>query len=131
MGAMIIGASALAIVVLLASLRGGWMRAALWLALAIGARVASLSLYQAGPTVTYHHYRIEGGPAKLIAILCALALQALLVAWGVRGCWRDVSAWLGEHLAPWKRLAIVGAMLVVSAKISRPAADSGLEFLLA
>jgi 4-amino-4-deoxy-L-arabinose transferase-like glycosyltransferase len=128
---MIVCALALVLVVLVASLRGGWMRSALWLVLAIGARVASLSLYQAGPTVTYHHYRIEGEPAKLIAILCALALQALFVAWGLRGCWREIGAWLDRNLSEWKRLAIAGAMLVVSAKISQPADRSVGEFVLA
>lgn len=113
------------------SLLTSWRRAGAWLALAFAARGAVLALYQAGPTVTYHHLRPQGDERVLAIVATILVGQALLVAFGLRGAWSSMRAWLLEHCGAWRATVIVIAMLVVSAKISRPAQQSAQEFVLA
>lgn len=113
------------------ALRTSWRRAGAWLALALASRGAVLALYQAGPTVTYHHLRPHGDPWMLEIAAVVLVAQALFVAIGMRHGLRDMRTWMAEHLGPWRAAAIALAVLAVSAKISRPAQQSVQEFVLA
>ena len=113
------------------ALHTSWRRAGAWLALALASRGAVLALYEAGPTVTYHHLRPHGDPWMLEIAAVVLVAQALFVALGMRHALREMRAWMAEHLAPWRAAALALAVLAVSAKISRPAEQSAQEFALA
>jgi 4-amino-4-deoxy-L-arabinose transferase-like glycosyltransferase len=113
------------------SLFGGFVRAGMWIGLAFFGQVCSLSLYRAGPLVSYHHYRAPDDPVLFYAYAAGLLLQALLVGWGL---WHEAGAlrdWLREHLRGWRLYVVLLAMLLVAAKISRPPERSAVEFLLA
>ncbi len=106
-------------------------RAAAWIALAFLGQACSLGLYRAGPLVGYHHYRSPDDPLQLCLLAGGLLLQAVLVARGLGAHAAAMRAWLRAHLPGWRVLALLAALLVASAKISRPAERSVVEFLLA
>lgn len=106
----------------------GWGGA--WLALALWGQMHALRLYDAGPRVSYHHYRLTGDTAALLG-WAAVGLQALIVGAAlVRH-----RAELGRHITRpgTARIAALATplMLLAAAKISRPASRSAIEFTVA
>lgn len=106
----------------------GWKRAAWWTALLVAGQAAALDLYQAGTGVGYHHYRL--GELTLESALPAgvLAAQAWMVALDLVPKRHAIRAWLARALPGWRAPALLAAMVVLSAKISRPATASAAEF---
>jgi hypothetical protein len=102
-----------------------------WIALAFLGQVGALALYQAGPFVSYHHYRAPEEPWRFYLAAVLLTLQALLVG---RRVWREadsIQSWLRQHLAGWRALALLAALALAAAKISRPLERSVVEFVFA
>jgi hypothetical protein len=124
-------ACALALAVLAVSWRRGWARAGAWIALAAVGQAAALALYEAGPTVTYHHYRWRVDGQWKWPALAVLALQAALALAGVLAHRRAILAPAATAVRGWRLAALLALALVASAKISRPASQSVAEFVLA
>lgn len=121
---------ALAVLAVLA-LSSRWRTTGLWLALALAGQAAALGLYQAGPTVSYHHYRLEFGTLR-IGLCCALlALQAVCVAGGLARRSGSVRAWIARALPGWRWVALLALTGLAAAKTSRPAERSAVEFAFA
>jgi hypothetical protein len=125
-----LGVSAAAVALVLALSRT-WRRAGLWAALVIAGQSAALSLYVAGPNVTYQHLRLEGERASVIAAVAVLLAQAGCVAVALTRRAGEVRAFVGRVLVRWRSLAFFALLALVAAKISRPADRSSLEFAAA
>jgi len=125
-----LGFSAAAVLAVLALSRA-WRVAGLWAALAIAGQAAALSLYVAGPTVSYQHLRLEGERASVIAAVAALLAQAVCVGVALARRRGEVRAFVGRVLVGWRALAFVALLALAAAKISRPAERSLLEFAAA
>lgn len=108
----------------------GFHRAGLWLALAFLGRAAALSLYEAGPVVGYHHYKVQDAGTTALAG-AAILLQVALVARGLGPHVAALRAWAGERLPGWRLPVLLLALFAASAKISRPASASAAEFVFA
>lgn len=117
--------------VLVRSRARGWRRAGAWIALAIAGQAAALALYEAGPRVSYHHYRPRGDPLDLALVTAVLLAQGFAVAWGIRGRIEELRAALARLAPGWKAPAILLATVLVAAKPSNPAARSLVEFAFA
>jgi hypothetical protein len=107
---------------------GGWSRAGAWLVLALAGQVASLALYEAGPRVSYHHYRPRGELAADLPIAAVLLAQAALVAWGLRRRTGELRAAIARFAPGWRAPALAVLMLLAASKPSYPAARSAAEF---
>jgi hypothetical protein len=117
--------------VLAVARRGGWMRAGAWLVLGVAGQTAALALYEAGPRVSYHHYRPGGNPLALAAITVTLVAQAAAVAWGIRARLGELRAAVERLAGGWKAPAILLATILVATKPSEPALRSLVEFAFA
>jgi hypothetical protein len=118
----------LALLVLAASSR--WREAGLWFALAIAGQLGALAIYEAGPSVSYHHYRPVPDSARALGAI-VLGLQWQLVWWGLRTRGWDLLATARRVLHGWRGPAFAALTFVAAAKISRPAEVSALEFVFA
>ncbi|MBM3987798.1 MAG: hypothetical protein FJ294_07565 [Planctomycetes bacterium] len=125
-----LGFSAAAVFVVV-GLSRAWRVAALWIALAIAGQAAALSLYVAGPTVTYQHLRFDGERASVTAAVVVLLAQTVCVVVALGRRAREVRAFVGRLLVGWRALAFVALLALAAAKISRPAERSLLEFAAA
>ena len=102
-----------------------------WLLLLVIGQGASLALIQSGKGVTYPHYQFS----RLFALPHALALgvllvQAVVVLWGMRGEWADVSGWIRRTFRPLVFMAGVAVLVVLSAAASRDLATYAAELVL-
>jgi hypothetical protein len=117
--------------VLARSRAAGWGRAGAWIALAIAGQAAALALYDAGPHVSYHHYRPRGNPVEIGAITAVLLAQGSAVAWGIRARIGELREAVARLAPGWKAPAIVLATVLVATKPSVPALRSLVEFAFA
>jgi len=123
---------ALATLLVLALTRlGRWGRAGVWAALMLAGQACALELYEAGTGVGYHHYRLGEQPVRGALLGAGVAVQAGLVAWGLRGTWGSSWGWLRRTLPGWRLPALLLATAAVGAKLSRPLATSAAEFAFA
>ncbi|MBM3989906.1 MAG: hypothetical protein FJ298_02750 [Planctomycetes bacterium] len=125
-----LGFGAAAVIVVVALSRA-WRAAGLWIALAIAGQAAALSLYVAGPTVTYQHLRLEGERASVAAAVLAVLVQTVCVAVALGRRASEVRAFAGRVLVGWRALAFVALLALAAAKLARPAERSLLEFAAA
>jgi hypothetical protein len=106
----------------------GW-----WLAVAMVGQAVALQLIDAGRPLRYQHYAsldrlLMGGNALLAG---AVAVQAALVGWGLRGRWGAVRDWLKGHLTLWQLWLVGNAFVLSSAVVSADVPRYVLELGLA
>jgi dolichyl-phosphate-mannose-protein mannosyltransferase len=111
--------------------RGGWLRAGAWFALAVLGQACALSLYRAGPVVSYHHYRPPEDATRLWIATVPIVLQAALVCVALARRAGALRAWTAQHFRAWQLALVALLFAVTSAKLSRPAETSALEFAFA
>ena len=109
----------------------GATRAWPWLLLLIVGQAAALSLVAAGRMVGYQHYRLAGRGAVAWAAVAVLVVQATCVASALRRAWPGLRAWLATRLPPAPRIALLGAVFLCSATVSRSVPSWALELVAA
>ena len=97
----------------------GWPAAALWGALAIVGQAAALSLVVAGHGVGYQHYLPVSSLGSRPFGVAVIALQAVTVAWGLRGMLATLVTRAHGLLPGWRLAAFAGAMFLSSATVGR------------
>ena len=103
-----------------------------WIALALAGQLSILLLTRAGRTVGYQHFvplgassALEWGAAGLLVVQALVVLRALAGRWGALQDMR-------RALAPgWRLPAVVGAVVLTSATLSRQPVVYALELVLA
>ena len=103
-----------------------------WIALALAGQLSILLLTRAGRTVGYQHFVplgassvLEWGAAGLLVVQGLVVLRALAGRWGALQDMR-------RALAPgWRLPAVVGAVVLTSATLSRQPVVYALELVLA
>lgn len=102
-----------------------------WVLLLIAGQGASLALIQAGNRVGYQHYRLASTGASTQVAVALLALQAILVAVGLRDMWPALRAWVGRALSPAARALVLAAIILCSATVSRSPGVYAAEIVVA
>lgn len=115
----------------LLALGRGRRRAAGWASILILGQAAALSLYRAGPVVSYHHLRPDLSSAEQRLALAVVLLQALAVVAGLWRWRRTVAGFLGKSFRPRQLALVLVVLAAVSAKIARPAEAFALELAAA
>ena len=100
--------------------RGGTI-SALWLGVALVGQATTLQLVNAGPTVSYQHYRsLDQVLAEVNPIILAFfvfQISAVLIALAFRG--RRILTWLTSSFRPWQLLLFAGAFYLFAAVVSQ------------
>ncbi len=106
--------------------------AAAWLLLLIAGQAAALLLIHAGNLVGYQHYipwrQLVTAPPAALAIVAA---QATLVTIGCLGARGDISAGIRRLLPGWRPWALLAAVVLTSATLSRNIGDYAGELAFA
>ena len=106
---------------------GPLRRAAFGFALAMVGQAVTLQMIGAGSGYRYQRYK----PFEVLAwksafltsihpaLLIFLVAQATLVLLGLRGCWRQMQAWISRTLSKWGMLAVVLIFALSSARLAQ------------
>jgi hypothetical protein len=125
-------AGGLALLVALAAWRSRWRTTALWLALGLLGYAASLRLVDAGPSVSYQHYRqpaewpLASMPAALV-----LAAQAIAVLIGLHRERSAIRRWLARGWRPAGVAMAALGFVLTSATLSSQPPVYGVELIVA
>ncbi|MBC7789969.1 MAG: glycosyltransferase family 39 protein [Anaerolineae bacterium] len=103
-----------------------------WLGLAIVGEIARLQLIDAGPLVSYQHYKKVGelfSEAPVATII--VALQGLLAIVGIARLWPRIRDWMGTAYPGWRAVAALALFAVFAATLSKSPVVFAVELVMA